>query len=937
MAIRFNSASYLTRATALPASSSAFSACGWSKIHSQQPVGCIWKINEYDVGQVFIGTITTNTGLSVVISFGVDGSYPLYNPGTNTWFWWAIKQTGTQVKVMVAAAAATSWSASWTSNLGTAFAPDRMEVGGSELDEFSDTTIALLKVWDAVLTDDQLLAQKALLAPVVTDDLLSSHLMDGANVAADIVADIGGGTADFTLTGTGTTYDSAYPLTGVGTGSVAITSVTISGSTVTLAGTYSGSGTPTVAARLEAGASGTTQGPSAATAAAGNWSKVFTNVPPGVYTPFAAVTDPSGTTSESVAAIEIIGLSGVGELPSVYSVGSLSVNPESTATTVSGTVVLTCTDANGLPVPGVAFTSLSPAVATVTTPSNASGQVTVTGVATGSATVRGTYSDVVAGTLTDSSIIAVALLVPAAPTSLTATPLGSSAARLAWTDNASNETGFTVERATVSTGPWGSVATPSANVVAYDDTTVTPGLTYYYRVKAQNADGSSVYSNVATVAIPAAADVTPPTITLSSTALLIGIPNATIVLSASAADDRGVTEVRFYRNSVQIGQMLTAPNSGTQYTITQSFASSVDNGTISYTARAWDAAGNSTLSTPVVVTVSIPDAPVAPNAPSNLRSVLNIAGTVVLQWQDNADNETGFQLEQKLGATGTWQLLQTLPANSSLYEMTTLLASTTYLFRIRALGADVPSGYSNEATVTTVAPADTGLASIVASTDVLSDVPGVAASITYTAYSGNGSTRPGVTIRPFITEFGVATVAPANNATDASGQASFTVTFGTTVGQGQLMVTASDGQTTIDGNAAPVVTVFTLPAITEQLVKELLAEQQDPKYADEIQPYVFDFSPYFGRGETIASVLAIESVPTGGQSNDPDSARMIFGSSRVVGSRVLQFFRDGLPGVSYYLRCRVSTTIGRVVNSEIRIRVFRQAGARVSVSSPVAD
>ena len=51
--------------------------------------------------------------------------------------------------------------------------------------------------------------------------------------------------------------------------------------------------------------------------------------------------------------------------------------------------------------------------------------------------------------------------------------------------------------------------------------------------------------------------------------------------------------------------------------------------------------------------------------------------------------------------------------------------------------------------------------------------------------------------------------------------------------------------------------------------------------------------------------------------------------------RVLQYFRDGVPGVSYFLRCRVETTIGRVVVSEIRIRIYRARGAGFAAEGSV--
>jgi PKD repeat protein len=70
------------------------------------------------------------------------------------------------------------------------------------------------------------------------------------------------------------------------------------------------------------------------------------------------------------------------------------------------------------------------------------------------------------------------------------------AVTLSWTDNATNENGFVVERAATTSGPWAQIATVSSNVTSYLDTTVTCG-TFYYRVKAYNDAGSSDYSNIA--------------------------------------------------------------------------------------------------------------------------------------------------------------------------------------------------------------------------------------------------------------------------------------------------------------------------------------------------------------------------------------------------------------------------------------------------------
>ena len=74
---------------------------------------------------------------------------------------------------------------------------------------------------------------------------------------------------------------------------------------------------------------------------------------------------------------------------------------------------------------------------------------------------------------------------PATPTNLTATAASSSQINLAWTDNATNETGYYVERDGT------RIATLGANVSSYSDTGRAAGTTYNYRVQAYNAYGAS--------------------------------------------------------------------------------------------------------------------------------------------------------------------------------------------------------------------------------------------------------------------------------------------------------------------------------------------------------------------------------------------------------------------------------------------------------------
>ncbi|QTO37779.1 multicopper oxidase domain-containing protein [Tessaracoccus sp. MC1865] len=99
--------------------------------------------------------------------------------------------------------------------------------------------------------------------------------------------------------------------------------------------------------------------------------------------------------------------------------------------------------------------------------------------------------------------------IPGAPTQLVGALQAGPRVALTWRDNASNESGFVVERSTDGGTTFAALATPAARNgtgnVTFTDTSVTLGSTYQYRVTAANAAGASAPSNTLsiTVAVPA--------------------------------------------------------------------------------------------------------------------------------------------------------------------------------------------------------------------------------------------------------------------------------------------------------------------------------------------------------------------------------------------------------------------------------------------------
>ena len=83
---------------------------------------------------------------------------------------------------------------------------------------------------------------------------------------------------------------------------------------------------------------------------------------------------------------------------------------------------------------------------------------------------------------------------PSAPSNLSVSTQSATSIRITWTDNSNNETGFKIERKT-SGGNYSQIATVNANITSYTNTGLSSNTRYYYRVRAYNSAGDSLYSN----------------------------------------------------------------------------------------------------------------------------------------------------------------------------------------------------------------------------------------------------------------------------------------------------------------------------------------------------------------------------------------------------------------------------------------------------------
>ena len=86
-----------------------------------------------------------------------------------------------------------------------------------------------------------------------------------------------------------------------------------------------------------------------------------------------------------------------------------------------------------------------------------------------------------------------------------------------------------------------------------------------------------------------------------------------------------------------------------------------------------------------------------PSAPTNLTAQADKHGHVTLQWKDNANNETAFQVERSTNGT-VFAVLAGPAANTTSYRDTSARNKQTYYYRVAAKNNVGLSSYSNVVT-----------------------------------------------------------------------------------------------------------------------------------------------------------------------------------------------------------------------------------------------
>jgi titin len=303
-----------------------------------------------------------------------------------------------------------------------------------------------------------------------------------------------------------------------------------------------------------------------------------------------------------------------------------------------------------------------------------------------------------------------AALVVNTPTGLTAAlSFAPANITLTWTDAATNETAFVIERSTDGvnftqvgtalprTGTTGQTRT-------FADTAVSAGQSYWYRVMAQNVTGAVVTNSAPTAPVKVDFFLTAPS------GLTAAIASATRVNLSWVDQSTAETAFAVWRSdngaaAVQIGTVTRSAAQGTAvggpvtFSNNNSVATPLVLGhTYTYTVTAVNGAVASVASNSFSVPFVAPAAP-APLAAPTLALTSATRATVTLNWPAVA-GATSYTVQRQstAGSNAAWTTLTT--ANVlTVTETNVRRSATPYVYQIRANGPAGSSAYTQSSFV----------------------------------------------------------------------------------------------------------------------------------------------------------------------------------------------------------------------------------------------
>jgi titin len=343
---------------------------------------------------------------------------------------------------------------------------------------------------------------------------------------------------------------------------------------------------------------------------------------------------------------------------------------------------------------------------------------------------------------------------PLTPSNFSAAGISETAISLSWTDNATNETAYRVERSPDGLNIFATIASLASNATGYTDTGLSSDTTYDYRVAAVNDSGDSGFANAS-----GTTDAPPPYTNYgasSDTAMAGNVSGSVANTRSDDASTQSITErdsggkpanryaylEHRWNFNVSLGATVTVYAnvwSGSSTGDTFNFEYSLDNGdnfsqlpqlnvsttensnlqsavipgtpSSSIIIRVVDAdhtRGNRDQNTVFVdhlyIQVGNPSSDPPIGDPSGLTATAVSSSQIDLSWTDGTENEAGFTVDVSPNGSTGWVQIADLPGGSTSYIDTGLTAETAYYYRVRAHNPNGFSTYTSAYATTPVAP-----------------------------------------------------------------------------------------------------------------------------------------------------------------------------------------------------------------------------------------
>lgn len=292
-----------------------------------------------------------------------------------------------------------------------------------------------------------------------------------------------------------------------------------------------------------------------------------------------------------------------------------------------------------------------------------------------------------------------------APTNLKGEALGASTIMLTWDDNSSTEDGFVLERTNPANGNYERLVVLPRNTTEYFDIDLSPLTTYKYRVASFKSSSISAYSNVVTVSTYGE-DVSAPE------NLIATYKPIEKIVYVKWNDNTNLENGTIIERKETINGDFTVIGSTSTDVNYYSDGNIVENQLYYYRARFKTTEGFKTTYSNVD-TAYVYDAP--PISPSNLQITKFTDTTYSLWWNDNSDDEEGFEIWRKAGNTGTYYLYKELLSNTTGFNDQVSIG-VVYYYKVRAYRNPTYSAFTNEVSTESIGgkfPAPTNLSFLI--------------------------------------------------------------------------------------------------------------------------------------------------------------------------------------------------------------------------------